>query len=182
MRGGQGKEAIELLTRARAMAEDPMFSDVDRAEILFRLGACRVELSSIQTAISLFNEALALAENSELPCDRLRADIFGWRSRCYRRQRDWEAAREDVERALELAQAARAPKAIGHLYFQASILAQRQGHWVLARNYAERAREFAHWHKIPSVQFSRNLLALPNLARAWWRTRSSLQKIVRDGW
>ena len=27
-----------------------------------------------------------------------------WRSRCYRRQRDFEAAREDVERALELAE------------------------------------------------------------------------------
>ena len=40
----------------------------------------------------------------ELPCDGLRSDIFHWRSRCHRRQRDFEAAREDVERALELAQ------------------------------------------------------------------------------
>jgi tetratricopeptide (TPR) repeat protein len=29
---------------------------------------------------------------------------------------------------------------MGHLYFQASLLAEREGHWVLARNYAERAK------------------------------------------
>ena len=44
------------------------------------------------------------------PCDSLRADILGWRSRCYRRQRDWQAAREDVERALELAESAGRPR------------------------------------------------------------------------
>ena len=105
LRLGEVKQALELLTRSSSMAEDPIFSDVDRAEILYRLGACRVELSSIQTAISLFNEALALAERSELPCDRFCGEIFGARSRCYRRQRDFEAAREDLERALELAEA-----------------------------------------------------------------------------
>ncbi len=140
MRTGNVKEAVELLTRARSMAEDPMFSEVDRAEILFRLGACRVELSSIQTAIGLFNEALALAEGSELPCDRLRAEIFGWRSRCYRRHRDYEAAREDLERALELAEALDDPRTVARVYFQASLVAERQGQWVLARKYAEQAK------------------------------------------
>ena len=56
-----------------------------------------------------FDEALELADRSGLPCDRLRAEILGWRSRCRRRQRDFEAAREDVELALELAQAAMRP-------------------------------------------------------------------------
>ncbi len=140
MRIGEIKEAVELLTRARAMAEDTMFSDVDRAEILFRLGACRVELASIQTALGLFNEALSLAEHSELPCDRLRAEIFGWRSRCYRRQRDYEAAREDLERALELAQALDDPRSVATVYFHASLVAERQGQWVQARRYAEQAR------------------------------------------
>jgi tetratricopeptide (TPR) repeat protein len=140
MRIGEVKQAVELLTRARGMAEDAMFSDVDRAEILFRLGACRVELASIQTALGLFNEALALAEQSELPCDRLRAEIFGWRSRCYRRQRDYEAAREDLERALELAQALDDPRSVATVYFHASLVAERQGHWVQARRYAEQAR------------------------------------------
>ena len=140
MRIGEVKQAIGLLTRAREMAEDPMFSDVDRAEILFRLGACRYQLSSIQTALGLFNEALTLAERSELPNDRLRADILHWRSRCYRRQRDFEAAREDVERALELAEALDDPRTVARVYFQASLVAERQGQWVLARKYAEQAK------------------------------------------
>jgi tetratricopeptide (TPR) repeat protein len=140
MRSGEVKQALELLTRAKEIVEDPIFSDVDRADVLYRLGACRVELSSIQTAIALFDEALALAERSELPCDRLRGEIFGWRSRCYRRQRDFEAAREDLERALQLAEALDDPRALARVYFHASIVAERQGKWVLARSYAEKAK------------------------------------------
>jgi tetratricopeptide (TPR) repeat protein len=140
MRTGEVKVAIELLQRAGSLTEDAMFSDVDRADILFRLGACRLELSSIQTAIGLFNEALALAERSELPCDRLRAEILRLRSRCYRRQRDYEAAAEDLERALELSEALGDPAAVARVYFQASLVAERQGQWVLARKYAEQAK------------------------------------------
>jgi tetratricopeptide (TPR) repeat protein len=138
---GEVREAIELLARARELAERPEFSDVERAEVLLHLGVCRYKLSSVGTAIALFGEALSLAERSGLPCDVLRADILGWRSRCYRRQRDYVAAREDVERALELAQALGDRRAIANTYFQASMIAQREGHYVLSRNYAQRARE-----------------------------------------
>ena len=110
------------------------------AEVLFRLGVGRYLISSIATAIALFGEALALVERSALPSDALRVNILTWRSRCYRRQRDYEAAREDVERALELAEAMEDPRALGEAYFQASIVAERDGHWVLARTYAERAK------------------------------------------
>jgi tetratricopeptide (TPR) repeat protein len=146
MRTGEVKAAIELLQRARSLTEDAMFSDVDRADILFRLGACRVELSSIQTAIGLFNEALMLSEGSELPCDRLRTEILSFRSRCYRRQRDYEAAHEDLERALELSKSLGDPAAVARVYFQASLVADRQGHWVLARKYAEQAK--AHYEEL----------------------------------
>src|SRR5205809_498689 len=61
-------------------------------------------------------------------------------SRCGRRHRDYEAAREDIERALQLAEDANDPRTIGAAYFQASLVADREGHWVLARNYAEKAR------------------------------------------
>src|SRR5438045_3488292 len=142
MEHGDVKPAIELLSRARVLAEAPEFSDIDRADILFRLGVCRYQLSSIATAIGLLDEALALADGSQLPCDLLRADILGWRSRCYRRQRDFEAAREDVERALELAQAIDDPRKTADVYFQASLVSERMGHWVLARNYAERAKAY----------------------------------------
>jgi len=140
------KLAIELLNRARMLAEAPEFSDVDRADLFFRLAVCRYKLSSIATAVNLLNEALALAEGSELPCDFLRADILAWRSRCYRRQRDLEAAREDVERALELSQALDDPRKTAHTYFQASLISERMGHWVQARNYAERAK--AHYEQV----------------------------------
>ena len=90
--------------------------------------------------MSLLDEALALAERSEMPCDGLRSDIYHWRSRCHRRQRDFEAAREDVEHALELAQGVDDRRKMADAYFQASLVAERTGHWVLSRNYAERAK------------------------------------------
>ncbi len=141
MRLSDHRAAFELLGEARALTESGAFSDVERADVLFRLGACRYQLNSTQSASGLFDEALALAERSGLPCDALKADILSWRSRCWRRQRDYEAARDDVERALELAQGVDDLRTTGVAYFQASLVADRQGHWVLARTYAERARE-----------------------------------------
>ncbi len=139
---GELKDAAALLAEARTLSEDARFSDIERADVLFRLGACRYQLSSISTAIGLFDAALELADRSQLPSDLLRAQIFRWRSRCYRRQRDWQAAREDVERALELAEGLSDRRAAAQVYFQASLVAEREGHWVLARSYAERARAY----------------------------------------
>jgi tetratricopeptide (TPR) repeat protein len=137
---GRTREAVGLLTRARALSEGSEFSDLDRAEVLFRLGVCRYKLNSISTSLALLSEALVLAERSELPSDQMRSEILGWRSRCYRRQRDLEAAREDVERALELAHAIDDRRALANTYFQASLVAERLGHWLQARSYAEQAK------------------------------------------
>ena len=140
MRLGALKPALDLLNGARVIVEGASFSDIERAEVFYALGVCRYLLNSNQTAVGLLNEALTLAERSGLPSDSLRSNILSWRSRCWRRQRDYEAAREDVERALQLAEDANDPRTIGAAYFQASLVADREGHWVLARNYAERAR------------------------------------------
>ena len=140
MRVGGLRRALDLLNEARGLAEADTFSDIERAEVLLTLGVCRYQLNSNQTAIGLLNEALTLADRSELPSDSLRSQILSWRSRCWRRQRDYEAAREDIERALQLAEDAADPATIGAAYFQASLVADREGHWVLARTYAERAR------------------------------------------
>jgi tetratricopeptide (TPR) repeat protein len=140
METGDVRGAVELLDHARVLVEEPAFSDIDRADVLYRLGVCRFHLSSVSTSLGLLNEALALADRSELPCDTLRSNILGWRSRCYRRQRDWEAARDDVERALELAEGLNDRRTVAHVMFQASLLAERSGHWLLARTYAERAK------------------------------------------
>jgi tetratricopeptide (TPR) repeat protein len=140
IRGGELKRALAHLLDARSLAEGPEFSDVERAEVLLFLGVCRLHLTSVQTAIGLFSEALALAERSGLPSDLLRSRILAWRSHCWRNLRDYEAAREDVERALELADRVGDPRAVGDAYFHASIIADREGHWVLARTYAEKAK------------------------------------------
>jgi tetratricopeptide (TPR) repeat protein len=140
VRLGAVRDAIEVLQRARSLAEGPACSDVDRAELLFILGMCRYLLNSVQTAVGLFNQALTIAERSSLPSDSLQSHILSWRARCWRRQRDLEAAREDVERALQLAEGVEDPRTLGMAYFQASLIADREGHWILARNYAERAR------------------------------------------
>ena len=137
---GDIRKAIELLERARGIVEVPSFTDLDRGEVLYRLACCRYKLSSISTAVALFSQALELVERSGLPADRLRSHIYGWRSRCYRRQRDWEAAREDVERALELAEGVNDRRTMANAYFQASLVAERTGHWVVARSYAEKAK------------------------------------------
>ena len=142
MERGDVKPALALLERCRTINDGPGFSDVDRAQVLFRMAVCRYHLSSIASAVALFSEALKLAEGSGLPCDLLRSEILGWRSRCYRRQRDLEAAREDVERALELAQSLDDHRTMANVYFQASLVSERMGHWVLARSYAERAKAY----------------------------------------
>ena len=138
---GELREAVERLEEARALVEEPRFGDAERAEVLYRLGCCRYKLASVTSALALFSEALTLAEGAEAPCDRLRAHIFEWRSRCYRRQRDWEAAREDIERALELAEDLADDETIAHVEFQASLVAERTGSWIRARAHAERAKQ-----------------------------------------
>jgi tetratricopeptide (TPR) repeat protein len=140
MQEGDVRTAVELLNSARAVAEGSVFSDVDRAEIVFQLGVCRYKLSSVSTAVALLDEALALAKRSDMPSDGLCSDIYHWRSRCHRRQRDFEAAREDAEHALELAEGVDDRRKMADAYFQASLVAERTGHWVLSRNYAERAK------------------------------------------
>ncbi len=140
IRIGELDAAMSLLEEAAALVVSAGFTDVDRAEVVFQVGVVRYSQSSIPEAIVLFDQALILAESSEPAADRLRSDIFHWRSRCYRRNRDWVAAHEDIERALELAEACSDSRRVADVLFQASLVAQRQGRWVLARTYAERSR------------------------------------------
>src|SRR5213592_538235 len=76
MERGEVKPALQLLQRCRTITDNPGFSDVDRAQVLFRMGVCRYHLSSIASAIGLFSEALQLAEVSHLPCDLLRSEVL----------------------------------------------------------------------------------------------------------
>lgn len=138
---GELDTAVALLEEAQVLAEDELFGPVEQADVLFRLGCCRYKLSAIGAAIGLFDQALRRAEASGQPCFRLRADVLGWRARCHRRQRDWESARDDIDRALELAELLDDPELEANTLFQASLVAEREGHWPLARRLADRARE-----------------------------------------
>ncbi len=141
MQLGETHSALELLERARTISEQVHCSDTDRAEVFFRLGCCRFSLGAASNAASLLTLALDLCDHTSAPCDRLRVQILDWRSRCYQRQHDWEAARADVERALELVQDIGDDAATGLIYLQASIVAERESQWLLARCYAEQARD-----------------------------------------
>jgi transcriptional regulator with XRE-family HTH domain len=143
---GEVRESLEVLQRARELAEHDVFTDVERAEVMYHMGLARYTLSSINSAIALFTEAYELATRSGLPCDRLRSHILEFRSRCSRRQRDLEAAREDIELALELAQSLDDTLSVAHMLFQASMIAERGGHTLRARSLAERAKGLYEEH------------------------------------
>src|SRR5581483_1851779 len=105
MRLGALKQAMEHLSEARGIVETGSFSDLERSEVLYALGVCRYQLNSVQTALGLLNEALALAERSGMPSDQLRSNILSWRSRCWRRARApargrWERPAHDRRRVL----------------------------------------------------------------------------------
>jgi tetratricopeptide (TPR) repeat protein len=140
---GQVEAADAVAERARALAEAPSFSELDRAESLFRLGCCRLKLNRVTNAVSLFTLALRLAENRGVNGDRMRAQAYEWRSRCYQLQREWEAAEADAQNAVELAEQIGDDGLEALAKMQCSLIAERRGDPLLARFYAERARVLA---------------------------------------
>jgi tetratricopeptide (TPR) repeat protein len=138
---GELDEALALLKTAKQVSHRPGFNDVDRAEVLCRIGAVRVRRGSTSRAVNDLSLALELCNRSGRPCDRLRAEIFDWRSRCYQRQRDFDAARTDIEAALELADASGDVRTAADINFRAASIAEREGDLHVARCYAENAKE-----------------------------------------
>ena len=138
---GELDEALTLLKTAKQIAHRPGFNDVDRAEVLFRIGCVRVKRGAHSRAVNDLTLALELCGRSGRPCDKLRAEILQWRSRSYQHQRDFDAARSDVEHALELVDASGDVRVAAHVNFRLSVVNERGGDWLLARFYAEKAKE-----------------------------------------
>ena len=136
---GDFDAALDSLERARTLVGRSEFGPLDLADVNYRLGVFQFKRSRIAHATNLFTIALDLCDGAG-GSDRLRAEILEWRSRCSQRHRDWDAARADVERALELAEALGDRRLAAHVRFQASVIAERCGQWLLARFYAEEAR------------------------------------------
>jgi len=130
---GELEGASELLERDAS-------ADADAAAIVFLRGVVAYKRSEVGEATRLFGEALELAGTSDTAGDRLRSDIFSWRSRCHRRSRDWVAAREDVSLAIEFAESSDDARRTAYAYFQGSLVHERMGNWLRARRDAERAR------------------------------------------
>ncbi len=135
--------AVASLERARSLAEGLPFTALDRADVLFRLGCCRVKLSRVSNAVALFGAALQLVPEGTIQGDRLRARIFDWRSRAYQLQREWDAAQVDAERAVEHAQSVGDERLAALGKMQCSLIAERRGDPLLARYYADSARTLA---------------------------------------
>lgn len=137
---GQVEQALSVLEGVLALTDDPAATDLDRATFRFHLGCARLALGAVAEATSELTLALDLANRASDPSDRLRALVLERRARCHRHNRDWSAARSDVERALELAESLGDERTIAQACFQASIVAEREGQWIMAQFYAERAR------------------------------------------
>jgi tetratricopeptide (TPR) repeat protein len=141
---GDVEKADSIAERARALSEGASFSDLERAESLFRLGCCRLKLTRVTNAVSLFTLALRLGERGGVEGDRLRAQTYEWRSRCYQLQREWEAAESDAHSSVELAQQIGDGRLEALAQMQCSLVTERRGDPLLARFYAERARALAN--------------------------------------
>jgi tetratricopeptide (TPR) repeat protein len=140
---GELEAADALAERARGLAEGTSFTDAERADALFRLGAVRLKRAQVSNAVSLFTLAIRLAERGGPSGERVRSQAFEWRSRCYQLQREWEAAQADAEAAGELALSAGDRLLESLAKMQCSLVAERRGDPLLARFYAERARALA---------------------------------------
>jgi tetratricopeptide (TPR) repeat protein len=141
---GEVGTADSIAERARALSEGPSFTDLERAESLFRLGCTRLKLTRVTNAVSLFTLALRLGERGGIEGDRVRAQAFEWRARCYQLQREWDAAESDAQSSVELAQQIGDGRIEALATMQCSLVAERRGDPLLARFYAERARVLAN--------------------------------------
>ena len=136
---GELDDALAKLKTAKEITHRPGFNDIDRAGVLCRIGAVRVRRGSISRAVNDLTLALELCNRSGRPSDRLRAEIYDWRSRCYQRQRDFNAARADIEAALELCDTIGDRATAADINFRAASIAEREGAFLVARCYAEKA-------------------------------------------
>jgi tetratricopeptide (TPR) repeat protein len=136
---GRMEEALAELGEARHAAEEAGSRDAV-AQALYRLGVVRYKMGSLATAASLLDEALRACDAARDPSDALRARIFNARAKIRRRQKDFTAAAEDVEQALELAHALNDDRVLAETYLDASLVAERRNEYTLAREHAERSK------------------------------------------
>jgi tetratricopeptide (TPR) repeat protein len=134
---GAEARASDLLELVKTGDADP----ADEADALLHLGRARYKAAAFADAAALLSQALGSCDQSDRPTAALRADVLGWRSRCYRRMRLWSAAQADIDTAMPIARELADDRLVANLSFQASLLAERTGQTVMAAGLAEQARE-----------------------------------------
>jgi tetratricopeptide (TPR) repeat protein len=136
---GRMEESLTELGEARQAAE--LMGAVDGVALaLYRSGVVRYKMGSLATAASLLDEALAASESTREPSDALRARVFNARAKIRRRQKDFTAAAEDVQQALELARGLNDDRVLAETYLDASLVAERRNEYTLAREHAEHSK------------------------------------------
>ncbi len=137
---GRLEEAADLLGAAASAATNEEGAEADHADVLYRLGVVRFKMGSHATAVALLDEALRLAGAADRTSDALRVRILNTRAKIRRRQKDFTAAAEDVQQALELARALDDDRVLAETYLDASLVAERRNEYTRARDYAERSK------------------------------------------
>jgi tetratricopeptide (TPR) repeat protein len=137
---GRLEEAADVLGTAAAAATDEEGAAADHADALYRLGVVRFKMGSHATAVALLDEALRLAGTADRTSDALRVRVLNTRAKIRRRQKDFTAAAEDVQQALELARALDDDRVLAETYLDASLVAERRNEYTRARDYAERSK------------------------------------------
>ena len=137
---GRLDDAATVLGAASAAAAGLEGAAADHADALYRLGVVRFKMGSHATAIALLDEALRLAGEADRTSDALRVRILNTRAKIRRRQKDFTAAAEDVQQALELARALDDDRVLAETYLDASLVAERRNEYTRAQEYAERSK------------------------------------------
>jgi len=137
---GRLEDAATVLGAASAAAAGLEGAAADHADALYRLGVVRFKMGSHATAIALLDEALRLAGEADRTSDALRVRILNTRAKIRRRQKDFTAAAEDVQQALELARALDDDRVLAETYLDASLVAERRNEYTRAQEYAERSK------------------------------------------
>jgi tetratricopeptide (TPR) repeat protein len=152
---GEMEKGLVELVNARRSAEEYGLNDLV-ALALFRMGVIRFKMGSLATAAALLDESLAATRMTHEPSDALRARIFNWRAKIRRRQKDFTAAAEDVQHALELAHGLNDDRVLAETYLDASLVAERRNEYALARRHAEQSK--ALFERISDQEYVGKLL------------------------
>jgi hypothetical protein len=70
------QDAVDVLKRAGALAERPPFAELDRAEVLFGLGSCRLKLSRSRRRCLVAHTCARALQSLRRPRDQLRARLL----------------------------------------------------------------------------------------------------------